>query len=194
MVHSLTDYVAFYGACVATLSLVVAAVALVWNIKNYYRDRARLKIEAMVGRIFPPPMDPRLVNVINSGAGPTLHKYAPDLLKELLENSRMDTDKPLLIITLTNEGRRPILAQKIGFELKNRIDGAIGGILLTRFLPKKLEESESVTEWTDSMEFLTKNLKKISAWDSTGKEWRLPENSLKSIIRQADELRTKGED
>jgi hypothetical protein len=113
----------------------------------------------MIGYIHPPPLDPLL------------------------------SDKPLLFVTVTNVGRRPILVTGWGLELEKPNGERAAYMVVPRFMPKRLEEHEQVKECTDQLSNINNNLKKIYVEDATGKEWLLPDKNLPRIIAKANEIR-----
>ena len=56
-----------------------------------------------------------------------------------------------------------------------------------------LEEGESHEELTDEpLKILGNDVKRIIAWDSAGREWKLPRKRLRELKKEAKELVQKG--
>ncbi|TGM89548.1 hypothetical protein [Leptospira licerasiae] len=137
-----TKILAIYGAILST-------VALLWSIRNSYLDTSKLKINAMIGQIYP------------TGG-----------------------DKSYLIFTLTNVGRRPI--QVIGLYGINKaaVKGREGLFVVTKNLPKILNEAESLKEFVE-VELLNYDLGRLYFSDSHGREWDIRKKDIINLRESA---------
>lgn len=139
---TLTDVVAFWGATVATANVG-------WTFARDWRDRGRLEVMAIIGKIYP---------------------------------TRVDKNR--VIVTITNIGRRPITISGLYGTLRNNSNGKDSFFVKTQFLPKKLAETESITEVTELIDDLP-NVKSLLVYDTSGKKWQLPRKALQVLKRQA---------
>lgn len=95
---------------------------------------------------------------------------------------RMDKDR--IIITVTNIGRRPITVTGLYGALVKSAENKNSFFVKTQYLPRKLVETESITEVTELLEELP-HVKSLLVYDSSGGKWHLPGRALKLLKKQA---------
>jgi len=88
------------------------------------------------------------------------------------------SDKDFLIFNVTNVGRRPIMITQVGGAHKSK------HFLITgRNTPKMLQPGEYLTEYTDDLSILEKDIIFFGAWDSIGKIWKVKRKLKKHWIK-----------
>ena len=86
-------------------------------------------------------------------------------------------EKDFLIFNVTNIGRRPIMITQIGGAHK------LKHFLITgRNVPKMLQPGEYLSEYTDDLSILKKDILFFGAWDSLGKIWKVNKKIRKHWI------------
>ncbi len=153
---NITSLLALYGA-------VVSSFVAGWNVFRDLRDRPSVKVRAKVGYVLTNP-DRRQLFVA----------YTWVLKRQLVPD-----EAPLIKMTFTNTGRRPITLGMWGAELKT---GSETPCLFCapHNLPKSLSEGESVDEFTNDLSILGDRTKRIWVQDSTERYWYLSKSGLKS--------------
>lgn len=92
-----------------------------------------------------------------------------------------DSATDYLIYSVTNTGKRPIMVINIGGRRHRRVGPYSGLIMVSRNLPKMLLPGEYVTEWTEDLSFLNKDLLSLGAEDSLGNFWKCDKKSLRNL-------------
>ena len=142
----MTGFLAVWGAILST-------IALVWNLIRDFRDRGRLKIDAMIGKMYPD-----------------------------------HTDRDYLVVTVTNVGKRPLLVKGWGAMKHKKAPQPRSVLIAPRGLPRMLKESEYHIEYTPELKILDEDIKRIYAWDSSGREWALSRKQLKGLREERRRL------
>ncbi len=156
-----TDILAIYGA-------VLASITFGWNLYRDLQDRARLKATAHVRRI------------VQSEDG-TWYAVKPDL------QVAGASEQLFVVVNVTNIGRRPLRWEGWGGKYRTPVNGKKSFVIIPRYLPKMLNEGESHSEYTEELNPRWQNLKKLTVWDASGKNWYVPRRELKALRRQLRE-------
>jgi hypothetical protein len=82
-----------------------------------------------------------------------------------------------LLVTATNVGRQTITANGIASR-EGRNNFYWGG---ARNLPKRLEPTEQIGEWTENLAFITQRTTALYVFDTSGKNWYLPKQRLREL-------------
>jgi len=166
----------------STLSLVLSSIALLisgcafgWNIYRDVLDKGRLTIKLMIGRIEPYPTGAIAID--------------SDLHAELVASGKATgSGNDLLIATITNVGRRAIMAQKWGSRTPTQGSKKSGAVILSRTLPKTLQPGDFAMEWTDNLSVLAGNTKGFWVSDSTGREWKVDGPNFRKVRAKAESI------
>jgi hypothetical protein len=163
-----TSVLAIWGA-------ILSSVTFGWNLFRDLRDRPDVKLKGTFGQL------------VTDTVG-RLHFASMKFIESQTDN---DPNVPTQFkLTITNTGRRRV-----------RIEGWAGirgrgmpkAFHLSRGLPKILDEGESHEELTDEpLKILAEDVKRIVAWDSAGREWKLSRCELRRLKKEAKELAQKG--
>ena len=143
----------------AICGTIMGAVALGWNISRDLRDRAKLVVDAFIGKRVP-----------------------------MGESSRVDALHDEFIMTVTNVGRRSIWVTGWGAVRRKGTEGPPGRYVVPGALPRVLGEGEYVMEHTTDLSILSPEIARVFAWDSIGRKWNLPRRQLRKLQAQAKEL------
>jgi hypothetical protein len=149
----------------ALIGTILSTVAVTWNIMRNAKDRARLKLDAMIGKISPLHTDRTYftITMTNIGSRPIMVKNWGYYFK------KTPTDKMSAII-MVNTG----------------LPGIPG-------LPRMLKEGEFHTEFTEDLSMLESNVIKVNVSDSRGRKWCLSKKVLRRL--RADlEKKKRGHD
>lgn len=152
-----TDFLAVWGALLATLSII-------WNVVRDLRDRADVRLSAMIGYLVEPPPIGR-----------------PLTFRAAVEKK----DATHLMVSITNHGRRSVLITKLFFQHEGD-SGMYAALAQT--LPRMLRENEFTVEYTNELDVLRHKLKRVYAVDSTGREWDLEKTLLDKLRQRVVEL------
>jgi hypothetical protein len=69
-----------------------------------------------------------------------------------------------------------------GGKYRKPVNGKDGFVVSARFLPKILEEQESLDEWADlDNQFVDDNVKRLYIWDGAGYEWSASRKDMKVL-------------
>jgi hypothetical protein len=90
----------------------------------------------------------------------------------------------LLGVRATNIGKEPVVASGIAVRCRGRAEECF---LVSRNLHKRLEPNESIDELFDPRNGLPTDAEALYANDSSGGEWRLPQNRLKQLLEQQEQ-------
>lgn len=77
-------------------------------------------------------------------------------------------EKDFLIFNVTNTGRRQIMITQVGGAHKTK-----HFLIQGRNIPKMLQPGEYLTEYTDDLTILDKDIIFLGVWDSLGKIWEV---------------------
>lgn len=146
----------------ATWGAILSSIGFGWNLYRDLHDRARLKVSARVRRIVRSP-DGRWYQ-----ADPALQ----------VEGA---SDQLYVVMNVTNIGRRPLVWQGWGGKYVNRVNGKDYFIIIPTQLPQKLGEGETYSELTPTLIPDTENVRKLYAWDASGRNWYVSERCLKRL-------------
>ena len=168
MQFDLTSVLAIWGA-------VLSSITFGWNLFRDVRDRPDVKLKGTLGQL------------VTDAVG-RLHFGSMNFIEGQTDN---DPNVPTQFkLTITNTGRRRV-----------RVEGWAGirgrgmpkALHLSRGLPKMLEEGESHEELTDEpLKILGDDVKRIVAWDSAGREWKLSRCELRKLKKEAKKLAQSG--
>ena len=147
---------------IALYAAVVSTVTAAWNIRNGIRDRARL--------VF----DLRFRKVVQGN-------YLIDA---------EDLDGAVLVLTITNAGRRPVTINTWGGEYRRTSgDQKPFFIVVPYQLPKKLDESQQVDEFArDFALTFSRGARQMFVTDSSGRRWPIPKSLVKRAARDFEQL------
>ena len=90
-----------------------------------------------------------------------------------------------VIVKMTNVGRRPVLLQGWGGEWKIPENGKEKFVVISQGLPRILNGHESHQEFTPDLSVVSRNIKALFAWDSSGKSWHVSNSELRETVEQA---------
>ena len=155
MTATLTEILAVWGAF-------LSSVTLGWNLFRDSHDRARLKVEANIRRI------------VRSTDG---RWYAANPGLPIVGAS----EQLYVVMNVTNIGRRPIQWQGWGGKHVTPVNGKDSFAIIPTQLPKMLGEGETHSDLTDTLIPETDNIRKLFAWDPTGKYWHVSRHCLKRL-------------
>lgn len=168
MQFDITSVLAVWGA-------ILSSITFGWNLFRDLRDRPDVKLKGTLGKL-------------TTDAGGRLHFANMKFIEGHPDN---DPNGPTQFkLTITNTGRRRV-----------RIEGWAGmrgrgmpkALHISRGLPRMLEEGESHEELTDEpLKILADDVKRIIAWDSAGREWKLSGSELRELKKEVKELAQKG--
>jgi len=92
------------------------------------------------------------------------------------------SDQLHVVASVTNVGRRRMRWKGGGGEYHKPVNGKNSFLVSARFLPKMLEEQESLDEWTDlDKQFVNGNVKRLYIWDGAGHEWSASRKDMKML-------------
>ncbi len=162
LTFSPTTFLAIWGAILST-------IGLAWNFYRDVHDRAKVKVSASLKK-FMTGADGRAFAVQHN-----LPVQGP-------------ASDVVLLFSFTNIGRRPVMLTTLGGKWHKSRNGKKGFVVITRDLPKMLAEGHYHLEYTNDMDAVGQNVKRLSVWDSTGKEWKLPSGELRKLKRETQDL------
>jgi hypothetical protein len=91
-------------------------------------------------------------------------------------------DELFIVVSVTNIGRRRMRWKGWGGKYRKPVNGKNTFIVSARFLPKILEEQESLDEWAAlDKEFVTENVEQLCVWDGEGREWSVSKNDMTKL-------------
>jgi hypothetical protein len=160
----LTPLLAIWGAF-------LSSVALGWNLFRDLTDRPKVKVEAKVRRIVVIP-------------GGQWYAAAPNL--EIQGASQ----QLFIVMSIVNVRRRPVRWQGWGGVYKVPENGKKGFVVIPRGLPKSLNEGDTHSEYTEletNGHPVNETVKRLQAWDSTGRNWKISWLRMRKLRREARE-------
>jgi hypothetical protein len=93
-----------------------------------------------------------------------------------------------LVMTVVNVRRRAIRWMGWGGIYKNPEHGDNACVYMPRGLPKTLSEGDTHSEYTELVaDSLSDNVKRLQAWDSTGRNWRISWLRMRALRKEARE-------
>jgi hypothetical protein len=98
-----------------------------------------------------------------------------------------DPERTLFYAIVTNIGRRPVFITGWGGVREDKEKPNIrvfGTMIPSQQLPKMLQEGDYVILGTDDLSFFDKKVKRVHAWDSTGKYWKNSKKNMRQLLRQ----------
>ena len=90
-----------------------------------------------------------------------------------------------VVVKMTNAGRRPVLLQGWGGEFKTPENGKDKFAVISQGLPRMLKGHESLQEFTPDLSVISRNIKALFAWDSSGRNWYVSNQELRKTVEQA---------
>lgn len=139
-----------------------------WTLYRDLLDRPKLEISASVKRlVFGPDGSPKVA------VSPNVHIEASQQL--------------YVMMNVVNVGRRPIVWQGWGCVYHKREAHGTGFGMLTTYLPKKLGDGESHSEFTELESDLrpaSDNVKRMFIWTASGKKKALSRKQLKELKKE----------
>jgi hypothetical protein len=151
----LTKVLAFWGA-------ILSSIAFGWNLYRDLHDRARLQVKA------------RARKVVRSPDG---RWYQVDPGLAIAEA----TAQLFVVMNVTNIGRRPVQWQGWGGTYINRVNGQNTFIIVPTQLPKMLGEGETHSDLTETLIPTIENVRRLYAWDASGKNWYVRRRGMKKL-------------
>lgn len=163
---TLTTILAVWGAA-------LSSVAFGWNLYRDLVDRARLKVKVNIRR----------VAITATGAH---YAVAPELRIEA-------ANQLYVMMTVVNAGRRQAMWQGWGGQYSKPEHGKKSFFVTPAQLPKMLREGEVHTEMTtleDDLYPANARVKRLYAWDTTGKKYCISWLAMRRLRRAAERTRT----
>ncbi len=160
----LTPLLAIWGAF-------LSSVALGWNLYRDLTDRPKVKVEAKVRRIVIIP-------------GGQWYAAAPNL--EIPGASQ----QLFIVMTVVNVRRRPVRWQGWGGVYKKPVNRKTSFVVIPRGIPKTLNEGDTFSEYTDleaNCYPANDTVKRLQAWDSTGRTWKISWLRMRKLRKEARE-------
>lgn len=160
----LTPLLAIWGAF-------LSSIALGWNLYRDLSDRPKVKVEAKVRRIVVAP-------------GGQWYASAPNL--DLPGASQ----QLFIVMSVVNVRRRPVRWQGWGGVYRKPVNGKTSFIVIPRGLPKTLNEGDTFGEYTDLQASgypADDTVKRLQAWDSTGRVWKISWLQMKKLRKEVRE-------
>jgi hypothetical protein len=158
----LTPLLAIWGAF-------LSSVALGWNLFRDLTERPKAKVEAKVRRLVTP-------------LGGQWYSISPTL------NVEGASRQLFIVMTVVNVRRRAIRWVGWGSVYKKPEGGKNGCIYIPRGLPKTLSEADMHGEYTElEADSLSDNVRRLQAWDSTGRVWKISWLRMQTLRREARE-------
>jgi len=93
---------------------------------------------------------------------------------------------PVFAIQVTNVGSKPILVQGIAIERKK--GSAPGHLFFPCQIPKMLARGHYFLQTLDRTGWLPTAIKKLYAWDSTGRHWCMARREMRRLLKQHHRL------
>jgi len=153
---------------IASYAALLATANLIWILSKDLRDRReRLKLWAFVGRRLPDAADNRSAVHVAIGPGGT-QRIAHDFL----------------IVKVTNVGAKPVRVELVGFRT-GPPDREQILLLRARNLPKLLEPSEVVGEFSTDVDVAADPFFQIFVETSLGKRFYAPRKAIEGVIQGA---------
>jgi hypothetical protein len=166
---NLTTFLALWGA-------ILSSITFGWNLFRDLRDRANVKVDAM------------LRYITTDAVGKTVAVSPRVAADHQLEGAH--PDRLFVLFLITNVGRRPVTIRDLAGKRDPRrsATGKSGFIIYPDNLPKSLSEGESVQELSE-LDCLSDDVTVIYASDSTGHHWKVPKRTLRDLKRELKALR-----
>ena len=160
----LTPLLAIWGAF-------LSSVALGWNLYRDLTSRPKLKVEAKVRRIVVGP-DGRWYSV------------APNL------DVQGASHQLFVVMSVVNTRSRPVQWQGWGGTYRQPVAGKTGFVIIPRGLPVALKDGDTHSEYTEleaSGNPANDAVKRLQAWDSTGRNWKISWWRMRKLRGEAKE-------
>jgi hypothetical protein len=169
---NVTELLAIWGA-------VLSSVTFGWNLLRDLRDRPSVVLQGTIGKI------------VHDKLG---RPYFLNMTYVEKHGTRNSESKTQFKLTITNTGRRPVRIEAWGGICDPKMSKDVNLRHMSIGLPKMLEEGESHDELSpEPLRILSDSVKSIVAWDSAGRDWKLPRKQLKRLKQEAKNLAEKGE-
>jgi hypothetical protein len=159
MAVTLTQLLAVYGAA-------LSSIALGWNLYRDLVDRGKLRVSAPIQRL------------VVSEDGKT-YGVKHDL------RVHGASEKVFIVVSAVNVGRRPMMIKGLGGSYREAQNGKHKFAIIPRGMPRMLQEGEYHTELTDELFPNLDNVKSLFMWDTTKREWKVPNRELKKLKQEA---------
>jgi hypothetical protein len=157
MSWNMTAFLAVWGALLSSMTAG-------WTLYKDLRDKAKIKLTVSL----------RCIGQ-REGDGATF-MAAPGL------NIAGMSDQLYVVVSVTNVGRRRMRWKGWGGKYREPVNGKDGFLVSARFLPKMLEEQESLDEFTElDKQFVAENVKRLYIWDGAGREWSVSKNDMTKL-------------
>lgn len=163
MKFNLTQTLAIWGA-------VLSSITLVWNLLRDRRDRANVKLTAMLEQT-------------------QQDSYGQSLVVE--KGTASGNVGTRVVLTITNTGQRPVII--VGWGSKNASNAEARFRHVDERKGDALTEGEYHREITYELKasLLDGSVRSIFARDSTGKNWYLPRKEFRALRAEAHKLGTR---
>jgi hypothetical protein len=103
-----------------------------------------------------------------------------------------DAGPHLLIATITNVGRRPIVAMKWAGRRWLAEGTKEWFVFKPRTLPKTLQPGEFTMDWTENPIVFKQNVQGFYVFDSAGRQWAVKRRNIQAFKVQAREILGEG--
>jgi len=160
----LTPLLAIWGAF-------LSSVALGWNLYRDLASRPKAKVEAKVRRIVAVP-------------GAQWYATAPNL------DVQGASQQLFVVMSVVNVRSRPIRWQGWGGTYNAPVAGKTGFFIVPRNLPVTLNDGDTHSEFTEldaSGYPANDSVKRLQAWDSTGRNWKISWWQMRKLRKEAKE-------
>lgn len=164
----LTPLLAIWGAF-------LSSVALGWNLYRDLTSRPKAKVEAKIRRIVIVP-------------GGQWYAAAPNL------NLQGASQQLFVVMSVVSVRSRPIRWQGWGGVYKKPVAGKTGFVIIPRGLPVSLKDGDTHSEYTELEANgypADDNVKRLQAWDSTGKNWKMSLWAMRKLRKEVKEALAK---
>jgi len=163
----LTPLLAIWGAF-------LSSVALGWNLYRDLTSRPKAKVDAQIRRIVIAP-------------GGQWYAAAPNL------NLEGASEQLFVVMSVVNVRPRPIRWQGWGGVYKKPVAGKTGFVVMPRGLPVTLRDGDTHSEYTEIEAGgypADDSVKRLQAWDSTGRNWTLSWWQMRKLRGEAKKALT----
>jgi hypothetical protein len=99
---------------------------------------------------------------------------------------------PQMVATITNVGRRAILASKLAGRRPNEHGKKRWFVFKPRAFPRTLQPSEYTMEWSDDPAVFSDDIRGFYVFDSAGRQWSVKRRQVRQYKAEVKRLRDEG--
>jgi len=93
--------------------------------------------------------------------------------------------------SVTNNGRRPVVVQKVGgYHVTGKTREFIIANEYSEVLPARLEPYGSVHPWTEDLSIFAEPIEFVGAWDSLGRLYKCSKRDLRFVVERVRHIKT----